>query len=79
MVPRSSQVIVECLDDRGEQQTIQASGWYARILQHEIGHLMGELYIDRMISRSFSTVESFNRNWKVKPIAEVQRSLDLKR
>jgi hypothetical protein len=32
-----------------------------------------------MISRSFSTVESFNRNWKTKTIAEVQQSLDLKR
>lgn len=79
LVPRSSQVIVECLDHRGEPQTIQASGWHARILQHEIGHLTGELYIDRMISRSFSTLESFNRNWKTKTIAEVQQSLDLKR
>ncbi|MCU1275211.1 MAG: peptide deformylase [Bryobacterales bacterium] len=78
LVPRSSQVTVECMDHRGERQTIQASGWHARILQHEIGHLMGELYIDRMISRSFSTVESFNRNWKAKTIAEVQQSLDLK-
>jgi peptide deformylase len=78
LVPRSSRVVVECLDHRGEPQTIQASGWHARILQHEIGHLTGELYIDRMIGRSFCTVESFNRNWKAKTIAEVQQSLDLK-
>jgi peptide deformylase len=75
LVPRSREVIVECLDRHGEPQTIQASGWYARILQHEIGHLMGELYIDRMITRSFSTVELFNRNWKTKTIAEVQKLL----
>ena len=79
LVPRSSQVTVECLDHRGKPQIIHASGWHARILQHEISHLTGELYIDRMISRSFSTVESFNRNWKTKAIAEVQQSLDLKR
>jgi peptide deformylase len=79
LVPRSSQVTVECLDHRGEPQKIQVSGWHARILQHEIGHLMGELYIDRMISRSFCTVESFTRNWKAKTIAEMQESLDLKR
>jgi peptide deformylase len=79
LVPRSSQVIIECLDDRGEPQTIQASGWHARILQHEIGHLTGELYIDRMISRSFSTLELFNRNWKTKTVAEVQQLLDLKK
>jgi peptide deformylase len=79
LVPRSSQVTVECLDHRGDPQIIQASGWHARILQHEIGHLTGEVYIDRMISRSFSTLESFNRNWKTKTIAEVQQSLDPKR
>lgn len=79
LVPRSSQVTVECLDHNGEPQTIQASGWYARILQHEIGHLAGELYIDRMISRSFSTIESFNRYWKMKTTVEVQQSLDLKK
>jgi peptide deformylase len=62
LVPRSSQVIVECRDRHGGPQKIQVSGWHARILQHEIGHLKGELYIDRMISRSFCTVESFNRN-----------------
>ena len=78
LVPRSSQVTIECLDHRAKPQTIRASGWHARILQHEIGHLAGELYIDRMISRSFSTVESFNRNWKAKTIAEVQESLDFK-
>ena len=78
LVPRSSQVTVECLDHRGEPQTIRASGWHARILQHEIGHLAGELYIDRMISRSFCTIESFNRNWKAKTIPEVLQSLGLK-
>jgi peptide deformylase len=78
VVPRSTQVTVECLDHRGEPKTLHASGWHARILQHEIGHLMGELYIDRMVSRSFCTVDSFTRNWKTKTVAELKHSLDLK-
>ena len=41
LVPRKQRIVVDCLDHRGEAQTIQASGWYARILQHEIDHLMG--------------------------------------
>src|SRR5690242_11794960 len=36
MVPRARKIIVECCDERGNERTIHASGWYARILQHEI-------------------------------------------
>jgi peptide deformylase len=57
MVPRALAVRVEALDHRGEPIEIRASGWYARILQHEIDHLQGTLYIDRMESRTFSTVK----------------------
>src|ERR1035438_1264921 len=39
LVPRAKQVRVSCLDHRGESRVIEASGWYARILQHEIDHL----------------------------------------
>lgn len=72
LVPRARDVTVECLDNRGEPKVIRASGWYARILQHEIDHLHGTLYIDRMHSRTFMTVENFNRYWKDKAIAEVR-------
>jgi peptide deformylase len=53
-VPRASSVRVEALNDRGEPVSIAASGWYARILQHEIDHLDGTLYIDRMDTRTFT-------------------------
>jgi len=58
-----SPVLVEALDHRGEPVRIEAAGWYARILQHEIDHLRGTLYIDRMWSRSFSSLENYNRHW----------------
>jgi peptide deformylase len=64
IVPRSREVVVECLDERGNAQMIRASGWYARILQHEIDHLNGTLYIDRMHSRTFMSVENHRRYWK---------------
>lgn len=77
IVPRAQEVRVECLDQHGESQVIEASGWYARILQHEIDHLNGTLYIDRMLSRSFSTVDNHLRNWKDRPVAEIKRSLNV--
>jgi peptide deformylase len=70
VVPRARTVRVEYLDEKGEHRSVEASGWYARILQHEIDHLDGALYIDRMRSRSFGSVENWNRFWKGKPIGE---------
>ncbi len=77
LVPRARRVSVECLDHQGEPTTIHASGWYARILQHEIDHLHGTLYIDRMHSRTLMTVDNFNQHWKGKPIPEVRELLGL--
>jgi peptide deformylase len=64
IVLRARKVRVTCLDERGARKTIEASGWYARILQHEIDHLNGRLYIDRMKSESFSTLENYQRHGK---------------
>jgi peptide deformylase len=75
LVPRSHSVRVECLDHRGKPKTIEASGWYARILQHEIDHLYGNLYIDRMHSRTFSSTQNWEKFWKGKPIEEVRSEL----
>ena len=72
IVPRARRVRVECLDHKGEAQTIEASGWYARILQHEIDHLHGGIYTDRMYPRSLMTVENVQRYWKDKLISEMR-------
>jgi peptide deformylase len=61
VVPRALAVRVDAMNERAEPVVIRARGWYARILQHEIDHLHGTLYIDRMQSRSFSTRENFMR------------------
>lgn len=79
LVPRAREVMVEFLDHNGERKTVKASGWYARILQHEIDHLQGTLYIDHMQTRTFMSVDNFNRYWKDLPIAEVRELIGLKR
>ena len=75
LVPRFRQVSVRCLNEDGEPRVIEASGWYARILQHEIDHLNGAVYIDRMHTRTFMTMENFSRRWKEQSISEVRRTL----
>jgi peptide deformylase len=72
LVPRFRRVRVSCLDEQGKRKTIEASGWYARILQHEIDHLNGRLYIDRMDSRSFTSLDNFSSFWKGQPIEQIR-------
>jgi peptide deformylase len=62
LVPRAQTVRVECLNERAEPVVIEAEGWYARILQHEIDHLHGRLYIDRMDTRTFSSSDNYSRH-----------------
>ena len=78
IVPRARRVRVRALNETGELVTIEAEGWYARILQHEIDHLKGTLYIDRMLSRSFSSIDHYNRHWKSKSTDELLQGLRLK-
>ncbi len=78
LVRRSRRVEVECLDEEGRPRRIEASGWYARILQHEIDHLDGTLYLDRMEPRSFTTTENLTRHWGSMPVASVREALGLK-
>jgi len=48
MVDRPVRVSVSGLNDEGEPVTMRAEGLLARILQHEIDHIDGILFIDRV-------------------------------
>lgn len=47
-VPRAHAVTVSWLDEQGVKRRETFKGFQARVLQHEIDHLNGILYIDRM-------------------------------
>ncbi len=51
MVPRAVDVTVHYQDIAGEMHEIQTHGFEARVIQHEIDHLDGILFIDRVVSR----------------------------
>ena len=50
-VLRHESVTVRGLNRNGEKIKIEAEGWLARIFQHEIDHLDGVLYTDKLVSR----------------------------
>ncbi|MQB00299.1 MAG: peptide deformylase [Actinobacteria bacterium] len=47
-VPRSDRIVVEGKDENGRPLRIDASDFLARVFQHEIDHLDGVLFIDRL-------------------------------
>ena len=57
-VERDFEVKVEGYDENANFFEWQVAGWPARILQHEVDHLNGLIYIDRMDRRTFRTIKS---------------------
>ena len=47
-VARPSEVVIRALDRRGVERTIEGTGLLARALQHEMDHLDGVLFLDRL-------------------------------
>jgi peptide deformylase len=45
---RADQVRVVGFDADGEELSFRATGWFARVMQHEFDHLPGLLYVDRL-------------------------------
>jgi len=60
-VPRSRKIVFEATDENGKKLGETAEGFFARVLQHEIDHLNGILFIDRMRDmRTFCHLEESN-------------------
>ena len=45
---RAARVVVKGLDAQGKPVRVEGEGYFARALQHEIDHLNGILYLDRL-------------------------------
>ena len=75
IVPRARAVTVEYLNEHAENKRVEAVGWYARIMQHEIDHLAGVLYVDRIHPCTLTTLENLERFWKDVPASDVLAKL----
>jgi peptide deformylase len=69
-VERARTVRLSALGADGEPFSATYTGWPARIVQHEVDHLDGRIYVDRVATRSLSTVENL-ANRPGRPIAEL--------
>jgi len=50
-VIRAERIELEYLDETGERRQIESIGFEARAIQHELDHLEGLLFLDRLVSR----------------------------
>ena len=50
-VIRAENIVLNALDENGTQQEYEMEGFEARAVQHEIDHLDGLLFLDRLVSR----------------------------
>ena len=55
-VERPAEITVEALDENGKKITLEAKEILAVIISHEIDHLNGELFIDKMIPGTLEVV-----------------------
>ncbi len=63
--PRYQQVRAKALDREGRSCEFVATGFHARVLQHERDHLLGKLFIDRMKSlETLSYLPEYSRHWR---------------
>lgn len=59
---RAESITLDAMDETGNSRRITANGWVARAFQHELDHLDGKVYIDRMTDLTrLSYLEEFAR------------------
>ena len=65
-VARPERAVVKYLDRQGEPRSIEGTGLLARALQHEIDHLNGQLFLDRL--------RGLKREMIVRKVRKLQRA-----
>ncbi|MBI3582693.1 MAG: peptide deformylase [Nitrospinae bacterium] len=64
VVPRSTSIKVDALDRNGRRVSIDANGFLAVVLQHEIDHLNGVIFVDKIKDlKTLSFLKEYERYW----------------
>jgi peptide deformylase len=62
--PRYKALDLRALDREGQPISIRAEDFFARVIQHEVDHLEGRVYLDRMNDlRTLTHLQEFSRFW----------------
>lgn len=65
LVPRWTHVKVAGLDRHGKEVKFEAKGFHARVVQHEIDHLKGQVFLDRLPDlQTLTHLREYEQYWK---------------
>ena len=64
-VERPRRIRVDYLDEHAQPRVVEAEGFLATVFQHELDHLQGVLYVDRIRDMTrLATLEDYARSWR---------------
>lgn len=63
-IKRSQEITLEYLDEEGKTKTEEFKGLSAQIVQHEIDHLNGFVFVDRLLEQGKPLYEYKNGEWE---------------
>lgn len=61
---RAQKITIEYLDENGDTQTSSYEGLLAQIVQHEIDHLDGIIFVDRLLEQKRPLYEYRDGEWE---------------
>ncbi len=65
LVPRWTRVSVRGLDREGHAVQLEAEGFFARVIQHEVDHLHGRVFLDRLPElKTLTHLREYEQFWK---------------
>lgn len=59
MVRRPTSVVVEAIDEKGNPFTLKARDLLARVIQHEVDHLNGVLFVDSADTHTYMSTDEY--------------------
>ena len=72
-VPRWRRLKYKGFDEKGQPFEREVEGFHARVVQHEVDHLNGKIFVDRADPSTFTTWTEFERYHKARFVEEVQQ------
>lgn len=63
-VNRPKRVTIKYLDERGEEKTEEFNGFFAQIVLHELDHLEGILFIDKLLQQKKPLFKVTGDDWE---------------
>lgn len=64
LVYRPRKVAIDYLDEKAKPKRIEAEGFLATVFQHELDHLAGKLFVDRVRDMTkFAFIEEYQKYW----------------